>query len=86
MNNYYVLSFCNRSKVDKRFLINQTNIYGLKILDDDLKVEILDILMGFSICTGEENHADSWQGKLRSKLKEDMKYFQELCLLDFRED
>lgn len=30
-------------------------IYGLKNLDDDLKIEILDILMGFSICINEGN-------------------------------
>ncbi|WP_353095646.1 hypothetical protein [Tissierella praeacuta] len=55
-------------------------IYGLKNLDDNLKIEILDILIGFSICTAGANLPDSWQGKLRNKLKEDMGYFQELAL------
>ncbi len=55
-------------------------IYGLKNLEDNLKIEILDILLGFSICTAGVNLTDSWQGKLRSKLKEDMGYFQELAL------
>jgi hypothetical protein len=55
-------------------------IYGLKNLEDNLKIEILDILLGFSICTAGVNLTDSWQGKLRSKLKEDLGYFQELAL------
>ncbi|WP_097013941.1 hypothetical protein [Anaerocolumna aminovalerica] len=55
-------------------------IYGLKNLEDNLKIEILDILLGFSICTAGVNLSDSWQGKLRSKLKEDMGYFQKLAL------
>lgn len=55
-------------------------IYGIKNLEDSLKIEILDILLGFSIGTAGVNLSDSWQGKLRSKLKEDMGYFKELAL------
>ena len=63
-----------------RFPVYDFFIYGLKNLDANLKIEILDILIVFSICTAGANLSDSWQGKLRSKLKEDMGYFQELAL------
>lgn len=52
--------------------------YGLQNLDDELKVEILDIIMGFSICLPKDARKDLWQGKLRAKLEKDKPYFQML--------
>lgn len=52
--------------------------YGLQNLDDELKVEILDIIMGFSICVSKDLPKNSWQGQLRAKLEKDRTYFQML--------
>ena len=50
--------------------------YGLQNLDDALKVEILDIFMGFAICLPKDTPKNSWQGQLRAKLENDKPYFQ----------
>lgn len=52
--------------------------YGLQQLNDDLKIEILDILMGFAICISEDTPVNTWQGQLREKLKRDKSFFQTL--------
>lgn len=52
--------------------------YGLQHLEDDLKVEILDIIMGIACGISRENQPDSWQGRLRAKLERDRVYFQVL--------
>lgn len=52
--------------------------YGLQNLDDELKVEILDIIMGFSICLSKDLPQNSWQGQLRAKMERDRTYFQTL--------
>lgn len=51
---------------------------GLPNLDDELKVEILDIFMGFVVCISKNNSSDSWQGQLKSKLERDRAFFQML--------
>lgn len=52
--------------------------YGLQELNDALKIEILDIFMGFAICTSETSPVNTWQGQLRGKLKRDTAFFQTL--------
>lgn len=52
--------------------------YALQCLDDDMKVELLDIFCGFAVCISKENSPGSWQGQLRSKLERDKAYFQTL--------
>lgn len=53
-------------------------LYGLKSLDDDLKVEILDILLGFASCISRDHSPESWQGQLRAKMEQDQIHFQVL--------
>lgn len=53
-------------------------LYGLKNLNDELKIEILDILLGFATCISADNPPGSWQGRLREKLAGDQVYFQVL--------
>lgn len=52
--------------------------YGLQNLDDELKVEISDIIMRFSIFLQKDFPKNSWQGQLRAKLEKDRAYFQVL--------
>ncbi|MDF2985807.1 MAG: hypothetical protein K0R50_1317 [Eubacterium sp.] len=52
--------------------------YGLQILDDDLKVEISDIFMGFAVCMSKESLLNSWQEQLRKNLERDKPYFRKL--------
>ena len=52
--------------------------YGLQNLDDELKVEILDIIMGFAICLPKSSSNISWTGQLRAKLEKDKSYFETL--------
>ena len=40
---------------------------GLQELDDELKVELLDIFLGFAVCTGRSAETD-WEKQLRDKL------------------
>lgn len=51
-------------------------LYGLEHLEDSLKVEILDILTGFAVCTSREDLG--WQRTLRSHLIEDLPCFENL--------
>ena len=59
-------------------------IAGLKELDDEIKVEILDILVGFAVCTCDTRYELSkkqplnWEITLRQKLSDDIKLFQGL--------
>lgn len=53
--------------------------YGLQNLDDDIKVEILDIFMGFAVCLPKEAlKSNSWQEQLRGKMERDKSYFEML--------
>lgn len=54
--------------------------YGLQHLDDELKVEILDIIMGFAVCLSKDASKTSWQSQLRTKLEKDKPYFKALTL------
>lgn len=54
--------------------------YGLQHLEEDLKIELLDIFYGFAVCSSRENAPGSWQGQLRTKLAADMPYFQSLTV------
>lgn len=47
---------------------------ALRELDDGLKVELLDIFLGFAACTGRSAEAD-WEKQLREKLKADLPVF-----------
>ena len=47
---------------------------ALREADDELKVELLDILLGFAACTGRSAEAD-WEKQLREKLKADLPVF-----------
>ena len=51
---------------------------GLKELDDDLKVELLDIFLGFAVCTGRFSSDAPWPRQLREKLKADLPVFTAL--------
>lgn len=53
-------------------------LYALQNLNDEIKVEILDILFGFAICTSDEDSPASWHGQLREKLKQNKEYIQSL--------
>lgn len=52
---------------------------GLKELDDDLKVELLDILLGFAVCTERFSSDTLWPRQLRNKLKADRPIFAALA-------
>ena len=47
---------------------------GLQELDDELKVELLDIFLGFAVCTGRSAEAD-WEKQLREKLTNHLPVF-----------
>lgn len=53
-------------------------LHGLNVLDDDLKVELLDILLGFARCTAGMSADESWQGQLKAGLMEYKAYFRTL--------
>lgn len=48
---------------------------GLKELDDELKVELLDIFLGFAVCTGRFSSEAVWPRQLRKKLEADLPVF-----------
>ena len=47
---------------------------GLQELDSQLKVELLDIFLGFAVCTGRSAETD-WERQLREKLEADLPVF-----------
>jgi len=49
-------------------------LYALLNLDDDFKVELLDIFTGFAVCTIYQN--SKWIYQLRETLKNDLKIFK----------
>lgn len=53
-------------------------MYGLKNLDNKLKVELLDIFYGFVVVIPKEEPITTWQGKLRQKVVNERTYFE--CL------
>ena len=59
---------------------------GLSQLDDSLKVEILDILVGFAVCTSDAFYDVSkrkpldWEIELKNKLTGDIQTFKDLSL------
>ncbi len=59
--------------------------YGLQNLDNELQVEILDIIMGFTLCLPKGALETSWQGQLRAKLEKD-KYYYEMLTSHTNED
>lgn len=48
---------------------------GLKELDDQLKVELLDIFLGFAVCTARYSSDALWPRQLRDKLRADLPVF-----------
>ena len=48
---------------------------GLKELDDALKVELLDIFLGFAVCTARFSSDALWPRQLRDKLAADLPVF-----------
>lgn len=54
-------------------------LIALKTLDDRIKVEILDIFLGFAYCTSNDDILmNNWKGLLRNKMIENIEYFKEL--------
>ena len=48
-------------------------------LNDEMKVELLDIFAGFAACTSEKDlHTGGWRGELRERLETDRPVFQQL--------
>lgn len=47
---------------------------ALRELDDELKVELLDIFLGFAVCTGRNAETD-WERQLRDKLTSHLPVF-----------
>ena len=47
---------------------------ALRELDDELKVELLDIFLGFAVCTGRSAETD-WEKQLRDKLTSHLPVF-----------
>ena len=47
---------------------------ALREADDTLKVELLDIFLGFAVCTGRSAETD-WERQLREKLEADLPVF-----------
>ena len=47
---------------------------ALREADDKLKVELLDIFLGFAVCTGRSAETD-WERQLREKLEADLPVF-----------
>lgn len=52
-------------------------ILALQEADDELKVELLDIFLGFAACTGRSAETD-WEKQLRDKLTSHLPVFAEL--------
>ena len=50
---------------------------ALRELDDELKVELLDIFLGFAVCTGRSAETD-WEKQLRDKLTSHLPVFARL--------
>lgn len=48
---------------------------ALKELDDELKVELLDIFLGFAVCTSRFSSEALWPRQLRKKLEADLSVF-----------
>ena len=48
---------------------------ALKELDDELKVELLDIFLGFAVCTARFSSDALWPRQLREKLEADLPVF-----------
>jgi hypothetical protein len=59
-------------------------IEGLLILEDDIKIEILDILKGFSILTSNNYYKqnnlqpEKWESELKNKLINDLELFHHI--------
>ena len=51
---------------------------SLRELDDELKVELLDIFQGFAVCTERFSSDAPWPRQLREKLKADLPVFTAL--------
>lgn len=51
---------------------------ALREADDELKVELLDILLGFAVCTGRFSSDALWPRQLRAKLEADLPVFAAL--------
>ena len=51
----------------------------LQELDDELKVELLDIFLGFAVCTGRSAETD-WERQLREKLANGLPVFAGLAV------
>ena len=54
-------------------------LYGLKTLDDELKIELLDIFRGFVSVISADWPKHTWQGKLRRMVEAEKSYFLELA-------
>ena len=52
---------------------------ALREADDKLKVELLDIFLGFAVCTGRSSEAD-WERQLREKLANGLPVFAGLAV------
>ncbi len=61
---------------------------GLITLDDELKIELLDIIKGFAYCTtrgfykSTNTQMQSWENELRKKLTADLEMFKQLSTND----
>ena len=53
-------------------------MYGLKNLDNKLKVELLDIFLGFVVTISKKESINTWQGQLRQKVINEREYFEVL--------
>lgn len=51
---------------------------ALQEADDGLKVELLDIFLGFAVCTARFSSEAAWPRQLREKLKSDLPIFTNL--------
>lgn len=54
-------------------------LYGLETLDDELKIELLDIFRGFVSVISADWPKHTWQGKLRRMVEAEKSYFLELA-------
>ena len=53
-------------------------LYGLRVLDDELKVELLDIVRGMVILTSDDLLENTWQRELRKIISDEKELFIEL--------
>ncbi len=51
-------------------------LLALEMLNDELKIEILDIMRGFAYCTDNNNEMSEWKYELREKLKTNIVIFE----------